>query len=351
MAEDNWCTIESDPGVFTELIEKFGVKGVQVEELYTLEDSDFERINPIYGLIFLFKWQKEDDDRPTVTFEEEPELFFANQVINNACATQAILAVLLNTADIDLGTTLTEFKSFTQEFPPDLKGMAISNSDIIRSTHNSFSRAEPFVMESVKATKDDDVYHFVAYIPHNDKVFELDGLKKGPIVLGAPEEGKTWLDIARPAIQERILKYSQSEIRFNLLGLVKNRKLASEEAIQRHQKHIMMINASLGEESSAESVTLDADDAFEVEGGDAAAKEAQRGAEQAAIADLEATIQEEEAKFAQWKEENIRRRHNYIPLVVSLLKVLAEKNLLSTLAENGKKRSVERINAQKAAQK
>lgn len=46
------------------------------------------------------------------------DVYFFVQVINNACATQAIVSVLLNCAHSDmlLGDTLTEFREFSQSF-------------------------------------------------------------------------------------------------------------------------------------------------------------------------------------------------------------------------------------------
>ena len=112
-----WKELESDPGLFTLLVENFGVKGVQVEEIYDLQ----ERIDgEVYGFIFLFKWNEVGRSRrkvqpnPSEAFCEDEKIvngmFFAHQLIPNSCATHALLSVLLNCEGIELGTLITRLK-------------------------------------------------------------------------------------------------------------------------------------------------------------------------------------------------------------------------------------------------
>mmetsp|Transcript_597 Transcript_597/g.1079 ORF Transcript_597/g.1079 Transcript_597/m.1079 type:complete len:383 (+) Transcript_597:100-1248(+) len=360
-----WCTIESDPGVFTCLIQNFGVENAQLTELYSLDDDSLQNVidsyGKVHGLIFLFKWQQEEtsNKHDATAFGDEnsdkanahttnktddhdhdvpDDLFFAKQVIHNACATQALLSILLNSrhtmeqettmtstttttngdsstssssGSLNLGPTLLAFKSFTESFPPDLKGEAIGASDEIRNVHNSFARKEAFLMddESSKrvATKDDEVFHFVAYVPHaNGTVYELDGLQNSPIAVGAfvdstihgqddqqieQHNDLSWLVVARRAIQQRIERYQTSEIKFNLMALTQDRR-----SFLKSQKR-GMLEAGLSEND-------------------------------AVIEDLNYKVLQEEELRKQWADENERRRHNYLPFCMELIRELAKSGLL-----------------------
>lgn len=115
---------------------------------------------------------------------------------------------------------LQEFKEFTTGFPADLRGEALSNSDLIRDTHNSFARSSPFADETQRdpSAGSEDVFHFIGYTCHNGKLYELDGLQPFPISHGdcTPE---SFPDKIIPVLQKRIDRYPMGEVRFNLMAV------------------------------------------------------------------------------------------------------------------------------------
>lgn len=279
-------------GVFTSLMEQIGVKDVEVEELYSLDAAEMGE--DVYGLIFLFKWDSDIEKRISVqetTHMIPDNLFFAQQVIQNACATQALLSILLNAdSKVEIGDMLSEFKSFTMEFTSDLKGLAIGNSDVIRNAHNSFARPESFMDESDKP-KDGkgEAYHFIAYVPFQGFVYELDGLQQKPKCIGPIAPSSKWYQLVFPILQQRFELYAASEIRFNLLAIVPQKLAALKK------QH----------------------DQVQASGGD--------------VSHLAEQIEHQLRKRQEWKLENTRRKHNYVPFIVQLLKLLASKQKLEPL--------------------
>lgn len=234
MSTTGWNTIESDPGVFTELIEKLGVEGVEFEELYTFDEHTLRSLQPLYGVIFLFKYT--DLDQSTIgpvgggEFDHGSSIFFAKQVIENACATQAVLNILMNKGDdLKLGPLLTNFKEFVETFDPELKGDAIANSSEITDVHNSFSSPNPFFDKDQNQNKpqslkdDDSLFHFVGFLRINDKLVELDGLKPFPITHSECSSDDEFVTKLPDVVNERIMKYG-GELRFSMLAMMKDRR-------------------------------------------------------------------------------------------------------------------------------
>lgn len=272
------------------------------------------------GLIFLFKWAKDDEPSGSIVQDSRlDKIFFAKQVIENACATQAILSVLMNSKheDLKLGTTLSELKDFCQSFDPQMKGLTISNSSVIRSVHNSFARQTLFELDPTAAPKSEDVFHFVGYVPIDGRLYELDGLKPGPIDLGPVTNEAEWTEVVKPIIEKRIKKYSEGEIHFNLMAIVSDRKMIYEKQIQALQKQV--------DEGGMET-----------------------DFQQSEMSRLKLLIDEEENKVKQYQIENIRRKHNYLPLIVEILKLLAKEGKLMPLYEKAKERSLAKQGKAKA---
>ena len=120
--------------------------GVEVTELFDLDQSTFKQLKPILGLIFLFKWEAEvGEPRAVVDDEDAGEIYFARQMINNACATQALCNVLFNRPDVKLQGQIQEFRDFSQHLDSESRGYAIGESELIRNVHNSYARPEPFI--------------------------------------------------------------------------------------------------------------------------------------------------------------------------------------------------------------
>ncbi|XP_020287382.1 ubiquitin carboxyl-terminal hydrolase calypso [Pseudomyrmex gracilis] len=237
---EGWLELESDPGLFTLLLEDFGVKGVQVEEIYDLQKS---LEGPVYGFIFLFRWIEERRSRRKIVEQDESfvkdeeivnNIFFAQQVVPNSCATHALLSVLLNCPNIHLGTTLSRLKMHTSGMCPENKGWAIGNTPELACAHNSHA------MPQAKRRQDKntgvstgrftgEAFHFVSYVPINGRLFELDGLKPYPMDHGPWGEHEEWTEQFRRVITDRLgisTGEQLQDIRFNLMAVVPDRRLA-----------------------------------------------------------------------------------------------------------------------------
>ena len=294
-----WCTIESDPGVFTELVDNLGVRNVEFQEVFSLDEESMAHLGSVHGLIFLFKYREGIQPRNTLPVVPEG-LFYAKQVVNNACATQAILSILLNLETIAIGQTLSEFRQFTEGLDEESRGYAIGSSDILRTTHNSFKPNISLEISQEDDKKKGDAFHFVSYVWHKGTVYELDGLQTGPVVVGACESADSWLSVVTPYIQSRIDEYTaagDNEIRFNLMAVVDDKRPQLTEQI-----------AALKASDPSNPI----------------------------IPELESRIAEIDSRRSRWTCENRRRRHDFIPLALACLEVLAEKGKLVDVFKKAK---------------
>ncbi|EKV16751.1 Ubiquitin Carboxy-terminal hydrolase 37 [Penicillium digitatum PHI26] len=226
LEKDSWngfCEIESEPGIM-------------IQEVVSLDEEMMALLNnPVYGLIFLFRWREDNGGKQEATCPDG--LWFANQTANNACASVALLNIVNNIPDIDLGENLRSFKKFTMPFTPALRGDAINNFEFVKRIHNSYARKMDILNSDLqlkteattrkkgpkgKAFEESDAtFHFIAFMPVMGQLWKFDGLERQPRALGECSEDD-WLELIKPNLLDRMAAYEEEEIEFSILGLVRD---------------------------------------------------------------------------------------------------------------------------------
>ena len=242
---------------------------------------------------------------------------------------------------ISIGPILKSLKSFTSRFPPSLIGHSIGNSLEVRIAHNTFALPDPFrlleeddVPKPPGHAKTADVFHFVSYVSVGGAVYELDGLEVGPVLLGNVDVGggegggETWLGVARRRILDRIER-ARGGIQFNLIAVGVDR-LENLKEFRANRNANANANASANASANA---------AGGGGGGDGVKSDSSSSSSSSSRSTLDldvldALISDEEAIRERWKEENRRRRHDYLPLIVGVLETLAKKGKLRKMLEN-----------------
>lgn len=237
ITKETWqgfCEIESEPAFFSAILKDMGVEGINVREIFSVLPEYLETLSkPIYGFILLYNYRNQGTSE--IPKETHNHVWFANQLpAQNSCATLAMINILMNCADIEIGDYLRQFLDFTKDMTPYQRGEALASFDFVKKIHNSFAKrmdileADKHLSYKVKksqhlakdkkgrrkstdsAATDDSAedyeengHHYIAYVPVGNEVWMLDGLNAQPINIAtfSPTRGEDWVSAVVDSIQ------------------------------------------------------------------------------------------------------------------------------------------------------
>ena len=173
-----------------------------MDDLYSLDAAALSEHQPIHAFIFLFKWVQTQPETMAGQYDRDFPGFFAHQVVNNACATLAVMNAIANIPGLHMGAQLSELFAFTQGMDPQTSGMAITSSDWLREAHNALSPPSAISLDGLDLPNTtEDAYHFIVYVPDAGSLYELDGLKQNPVQHGSyTDTGEGWVAKARSIV-------------------------------------------------------------------------------------------------------------------------------------------------------
>ncbi|KAJ3061284.1 Ubiquitin carboxyl-terminal hydrolase isozyme L3 [Podochytrium sp. JEL0797] len=207
----HWLPLESNPEVMNDFLAKLGLpseNNVSFSDVWGLDPDALAFLpQPIKALLLLFPCSAVDKGAPIGTvvpaasLPEHPDApFFIKQTIGNACGTMAILHAIANnrnTLDMGSGAMHNIMTRLTPLSPAERAAALESDTDLERIHQQSSLEGQT----AAPSAEDEVDLHFVAFVGINNKVYEFDGRKDGPVLHGS-FEGNGFVEAAVEVVKQ-----------------------------------------------------------------------------------------------------------------------------------------------------
>ncbi|KAI1735513.1 ubiquitin carboxyl-terminal hydrolase, family 1 [Xylaria scruposa] len=231
--QKHFIPLESNPGLFTQLIHQLGVSTtLSFHDVWSLDDPDLLSLvpRPVLAFIMVFPTPSDYEDRlvkesdmtvnDTLQKESEDVVWF-KQTINNACGLYAILHAVANGRAQDFiepGSHLSHLLEKCASLDPS-DCVAVLESDVeLESKYTSVAVLGDTV--APENPEDEVDFHYICFVKSHRRshLFILDGDRDGPVDKGLLAEDDLLSKQGIDAIKEFIGHYDNGG-GFSLLAL------------------------------------------------------------------------------------------------------------------------------------
>jgi ubiquitin carboxyl-terminal hydrolase L3 len=225
--KQRWFPLESNPDLINKYIKGLGFDTSLYEfvDVFSTEDWALQMIpQPVVAVIMLYPLSEKQEscyDQDVLAMSDTDKVWFIKQRIGNACGTIGLLHSLLNTPEpLRAFAPDSWLHSFQDGCPnpldPIAKAEMLEGDKKIATLHDQATSSEDNQTDRGNI-EDKLTTHFVALVNVNNKLYELDGRKQGPVLHGDTTEMTMLQDACK--VVKVFMDRDPGEMRFTILAL------------------------------------------------------------------------------------------------------------------------------------
>ncbi|KCV71135.1 hypothetical protein H696_02086 [Fonticula alba] len=212
--------------VLTTLAHRLGSPAASFEDIFGFDPELLSMVpRPVYAVLLIYPITPEIEEFQTRLYagkkaDTSASVFFMQQTVENACGTVALFHSLLNgrkALPIEKESVLDIFYQKNKDLSVEERARAFELSDDIRDHHHDSAQEGETEIPEDNLTN----HHYVVFVEHEGKLYELDGRREGPVLHGTTTESSL-LEDACKVIDDIYFKNSEGSIEFSALALCKS---------------------------------------------------------------------------------------------------------------------------------